>query len=134
MSFQLKLSLCDDLLSGIRPSVRPSDRPSVCKHLSVNWWTNLDGKTYKFHMWSEDTLGDWLLPIIELGHSDLLCEFFRAKFTFPMYSNSIKICLYLNGFWPNILINRTIDFDHHDFHLKNSCLTLNHFSRLQQSF
>ena len=29
MSFQLKLSLCNDLLSGVRPSLRPYVLPSV---------------------------------------------------------------------------------------------------------
>ena len=49
-------------------------------------------------MWFVDTLGDCLLTIIKLGHSDLLCGFYRAKYTFPMYSNGNKICLLLNGF------------------------------------
>jgi len=69
-----------------RPSVLMSFRPSVL--LSVNFGdTNLDGKTYRVQMWSVDTLREWLLPILELGHSDLLCGFYRAKFTFPMYFN-----------------------------------------------
>ena len=89
MSCKLKLSLCDDLLSGVRPSGHPSIN---------NGWTNLNGKTYGVHTWSVDTLGDWLLPILELGHSDLLCGFYRAKFTFQMYFNGNKICLSLNGF------------------------------------
>ena len=37
-------------------------------------------------MRSIDTLGDWLLPILELGHSDLLFGFYRAKFSFLMYT------------------------------------------------
>ena len=49
-------------------------------------------------MWFVNTLGDWLLLFIELGHSDLLCGFYRAKFAFPMYSMGNKICLSLNGF------------------------------------
>ena len=47
MTFQLKLSLCDDLLSG----VRPSRRPLKCR-------TNLHGRTYRVHIWFVDTLGD----------------------------------------------------------------------------
>ena len=43
--------------------------PSV--HLSVNIGrTNLEIKTFRVHTWSVETLGDWLLPILELGHSD----------------------------------------------------------------
>jgi len=81
------LSLCDHPLSGVHPSLLPSWCPSV------NFGgTNLDGKTYRVHMWSVDTLGEWLLPILELGHSDLICGFYRAKFTFPMYFNGNKIC------------------------------------------
>jgi len=73
MSCKLKLSLCDHPLSGVRPSFRPS---------VVNiGWTNLDGKTYRVHIGSVDTLGGWLLPILKLGHSYLLCGFYRAKFT-----------------------------------------------------
>ena len=36
-------------------------------------------KTYRVHTWSVDTLGELLLPILELGHSDLLCGFYRSK-------------------------------------------------------
>ena len=32
-------------------------------------------------MWSIKTLGHWLLPLLELGHRDLLCGFYRAKLT-----------------------------------------------------
>jgi len=42
---------------------------------------------------SEDTLGDSLLALLELGHSDLLCGLYRAKFTFPMYFKGNKILL-----------------------------------------
>jgi len=45
-----------------------------------------------------DTLGDYLSPILELDHSDLLCRSFRTKFTFPMYWNGNKICLKIKGF------------------------------------
>ena len=58
-------------------------------------------------MWSIDTLGDWLLPIIELGHSDLLSGFYRSKFTFSMYPNGNKICLSFHGFWqqhPQLIV------------------------------
>jgi len=40
-----------------------------------------------------DTLGNYLSPILEHGNSDLLCGFYRAKFTFPKYFNGVKICL-----------------------------------------
>ena len=61
---------------------------SIC--LSVNiGHTNLDVKIYGVHTWSVDTLGDWLLPILELCHSNLLC----GIFTFSMYFNGKKICI-----------------------------------------
>jgi len=88
MSCRLKLSLCDHPLSGVHPSFLPSFLPSV-----NTGCTDLNGKTYRVQMWSVDTLGDWLLAILELGHSDLLSGFYRAKFTFPMSFNGNKICL-----------------------------------------
>jgi len=112
MSCKLMLSLCYRPLSGVHlsfhpsfrpsfhPSFHPSIRPSVLLSVrpsvrpSVNFGgTNLDGKTYRVHMWSVDNLGEWLLPILELGHSALICGFCRAKFTFPMYFNGNKIHL-----------------------------------------
>ena len=54
---------------------------------------NVPLKTYIVYVWSVDTLGDRLLLNVKLGHSDLVYGFYRAKFTFPMYSNGSKICL-----------------------------------------
>ena len=54
-------------------------------HLFVNFGcTNLGatGKMVRVHMFplSVETLGDMLLAILEIGHSDLHCGFYRAKF------------------------------------------------------
>ena len=38
-------------------------------------------------MLSIDTLVDWLIPTLEIGHSNPLWGFYRAKFTFSMYCN-----------------------------------------------
>jgi len=127
MSCKLKLSLHP--LSGVRPSVPPSFRPSV----NIGR-TNLDGKTYGVHIGSVDTLGEWLLPILELGHSDLLCGFYRAKFTFAMYFNGNKICLSYSDFWQQCpfqyakWLSILWPFCH------TNHLTLTHFSRSQQPF
>ena len=51
-------------------------------------------------MWTVDTFGDWLLPILESGHSDLLCEFYGQSSLFQyMYITGNKICLEHNFFW-----------------------------------
>ena len=63
------LCLCNHLLFCIHLSFHPSALPSVL--LSVNFGgTNLDGKTWE-HTWPVDTLGDWLLLILKVCHSDL---------------------------------------------------------------
>ena len=50
-------------------------------------------------MWPVDTLGDGLLTILELGQSDLLCGFDRAKFTFSNVFQWEKTSLWFNGCW-----------------------------------
>jgi len=85
-------------------------------------------------MWSIDTLGDWLLPIIELGHCDLLSGFYRSKFTFAMYSNGKKICLPFNGFWQQhpFQYPKWLSLARPTYHMTS--LTLTSFSRSQQPF
>ena len=75
------------------------------KHLPLEymwiWLLAQDKSTLtrlRVHMWSVDTLSDWFLSNIKLGRRDLVRVFYRAKFTFPMYSNWNKICLKLDGF------------------------------------
>jgi len=135
MSCKLKLSLCDDPLSGVHssviPSVLPSDESFRWVLPSVNIGrTNLDGKTYRVRMWSVDSLVECLLPILELSHSNLFCGFYRSKFTFPMGK---KKCLPFNVFWQYHPLQcakwwslpRPLTHTNH--------LTLDHFSRSQET-
>ena len=81
MSSKLNLSLCDTLLSGIQLSFRASVRNLQCHrsgHLELD-------SPYLVHR----PMGDWLSPIIELGHTNLLCGFYRTKFPFLMYFKGI---------------------------------------------
>lgn len=36
-------------------------------------------------MWPVDTLGDWLLAILEIDHINLFCGLYRTKFTYNVF-------------------------------------------------
>jgi len=48
--------------------------------------------------WSVDTLGDWLLALIELGHSDLLCGFNRQSSLFQCISMATRFAYNFKAF------------------------------------
>ena len=52
--------------------------------------------------WSIDTLGNWLLLIIKLGHSNLLCGIYRTKLTFPLYKGQYD--LQVGFYYPKLLM------------------------------
>ena len=96
MICQLKLSLCDNLLSTVPLSVS----------LNIGC-TNLDSIT--------DLQGAYVVcRNLELGQSNLPCGFSRAKFTFSIYSNGNKVCLHLMAFDNNILFNMPNDCPNQD--------------------
>ena len=37
---------------------------------------NVRNNSYNIHIWSADTIWDYYLPVLKLGHCDLLCGFF----------------------------------------------------------
>jgi len=98
MSCKLMLSLCDHPLSGVHPSVLLPFRPSV------NFGgTNLDDMTCRVKMWSVDTLGEWLLPVLELGHSDLLCGFYTGQSSlFQCISMATRFAYNIKAFYNSI--------------------------------
>jgi len=90
-------------MNGAR-SLQPTLRTQEVKmstieiHRGLDIWVdlspgNVSNNNYSIHMWSGDTLCDYYLPVLKLGHCDILCGFIRAKFTFPMYSSGNKIYL-----------------------------------------
>ena len=115
------------------PVVRhPSVPPSLL--LSVNFggtnrWLEL-GSPYVVHR----HLGWLALPNLDLGHSDLLCGFYRPKFTFLMYFNGKKICLSLDGFWQQDLFQFTKCLSLPRPSYCVSSLSLTSFSRSQQTY
>ena len=91
-------------------SLWPTCRSPEVKMSLIGIHVNMVISSWQFYMarlsesiYIVDTLGEWLLPIFKLGYSDLLCGFYQAKFTFPMYSNGNKICLSFNVFWQQCL-------------------------------
>ena len=70
----------------------PMESPgSVSVLTSINFdRTNLNVRHTDFIMWFSDTLEEWLLPILVLGHSDLPHGFNGAKLNF---SNSFTIII-----------------------------------------
>jgi len=60
--------------------------------------SHLNYDRYKFALFYVDTLGDYLSPILELGQGDLLCGFYRAKFTFPIVFQWEQDLIIIKGF------------------------------------
>ena len=77
--------------SGRSPEVKMSP---IGKHVNlVISSKNVALRTYRVCMWYVDNMGGCHLLNIKLGHNGLVYWCYRAKFTFPMYSNEQDVLI-----------------------------------------
>jgi len=76
------------VFSGVCLAVRLSSWPSICKQdTNCNYWS------FKALIMHGQSLGGPHTTCLKLGQCDLYIQFYRPKFTYPMYSNGNKISL-----------------------------------------